>query len=131
MRVMVTGGRHFGMMQANKNPLIVWSERNWLIDALNRLHTESGPITCLLHGECPDGGADLIADIWARSHGIPADPTPVNHTLDGPWPGAGPRRNARMIAKRPAVVVAAPGRAGTANAVKQAKAAYIDVIVIP
>lgn len=56
------------------------------------------------HGACP-GGADRHADLWAKdmkARGRPVDVTghpAQNHpTQDfGPWPGAGPKRNAYMV----------------------------------
>jgi len=54
------------------------------------------PIRRLVHGDCPTG-ADRIADFWARARGLEVLPYTVNHELDGPWPGAGPRRNERMV----------------------------------
>jgi hypothetical protein len=42
-------------------------------------------------------------------------------------PSAGPRRNARMVEWKPDVVIAFPGNRGTADMVRQAKAAEIPV----
>jgi hypothetical protein len=60
------------------------------------------PLT-VVHGHCPTG-ADHHADTWAhRLHHLGHPVTPERHpaqnhpTQDfGPWPGAGPRRNAYM-----------------------------------
>ncbi|SFD13519.1 SLOG family protein [Streptomyces aidingensis] len=59
----------------------------------------------VVHGACPTG-ADRHADQLARqmrARGMPVDIEPhpaVGHPTEdfGPWPGAGPRRNAHMIA---------------------------------
>jgi hypothetical protein len=40
---------------------------------------------------------DMIADFAARNLGHDVEPYPVDHAIDGPWPAAGPRRNARML----------------------------------
>ena len=40
---------------------------------------------------------DMLADFAARGLGFTVEPYPVDHSLDGPWPAAGPRRNARML----------------------------------
>lgn len=127
MRLMVTGGRYFGMHRPGKADGWAWSERSREIRELNEIHAAT-PITLLIHGDCPYGGADLIADIWARSNGVPACPVPVDHRLDGPWPGAGPRRNGRQISLEPEKVLAMPGDKGTADAVHRAQAAKIEVL---
>jgi hypothetical protein len=41
-------------------------------------------------------GADILARLVAREHEQGVEAYPVNHAVDGPWPWAGPRRNARM-----------------------------------
>lgn len=59
---------------------------------------------CVRHGACP-GGADRFADLWGstmRRVGMPvvveAHPAQGHPHQDfGPWPGAGPRRNAYMV----------------------------------
>jgi hypothetical protein len=40
---------------------------------------------------------DMLADFAAHGCGYSVEPYPVDHRLDGPWPAAGPRRNARML----------------------------------
>jgi hypothetical protein len=40
---------------------------------------------------------DMLADFAARGLGHHVDQYPVDERLDGPWPGAGPRRNERML----------------------------------
>lgn len=48
-------------------------------------------------------------------------PYPVDIRVDGPWPGAGHKRNGRMLREsRAEVLVAFPGGAGTDNCVEQA-----------
>lgn len=57
----------------------------------------------VIHGNCgdllakPPRGADVLAGWLAAGVGAACDVYPVDHRLDGPWPGAGPRRNARMF----------------------------------
>lgn len=41
-------------------------------------------------------GADILSRIIAGNLGQNVERFPVDHALDGPWPAAGPRRNARM-----------------------------------
>jgi hypothetical protein len=85
-------------------------------------------VALLIHGACHLGGADILADEWAKARGIPVKPCGVDHAIDGPWPGAGPRRNGRMFATtRPDAVVAFPGDRGTRNMIRQARAAGLPV----
>jgi len=55
-------------------------------------------------GESPSGGADELFHEEARAHflavglgALRAQRCPVSTALDGRWPGAGPRRNARLF----------------------------------
>lgn len=76
-----------------------------ILDGIHRKHA----IEILIHGACHLGGADLLADAWAKSRRVPVDPFPVRES-DGPWPGAGPERNRRMlIVGYPTHCVAFPG----------------------
>jgi hypothetical protein len=112
--VLVCGGRDFKDRQA------VWL-------ALDRLRETRG-LGTLVHGACHLGGADLLADQWAKAAGVVVVPYRVRHDLDGPWPGAGPRRNARMLADaRPSLVVAFPGGSGTEGMVSLAEEAGVPV----
>lgn len=47
----------------------------------------------------PPRGADKLAGFVAKELGASVVAYPINHALDGLWPGAGPRRNARMLAQ--------------------------------
>lgn len=108
IRLLVTGGRAY----ADRETL----ERT--LEAIHRKHA----IEVLIHGDCPAGGADKLADDWAKEVRIPVSAFPVDHDLDGPWPFAGPRRNRRMIANaRPTHCVAFPDPTskGTWDAVRQ------------
>lgn len=127
MRVLVTGGRDY-------------DNQIGLFDVLDTLHRQK-PITTIIHGACrviiKDGrrtgvmtGADRIADDWARANGIPVEDYPVDHALDGPWPAAGPRRNARMLkGSDPDIVVATPGDRGTKNMKDLARAADVRLLI--
>ena len=60
-------------------------------------------VEVIIHGACSrikDGrqvSVDMLADRAARDLGRYVEAYPVDHALDGPWPGAGPRRNERMF----------------------------------
>ena len=115
MRVLVTGGRRY-------------PDREAVFSALDRLHAKCG-ISVVAHGATPtQTGADWHADAWAKTRGVPVVPYPVLHDVDGPWPAAGPKRNARMFADfHPDGVVAFPGDRGTENMKAIAAAGSVKV----
>lgn len=113
MRVLVCGGRNFD------DPLTLGS---WL----GGIHKDCGPITLLIEGGA--GGADFMASEFAKWRGIPVK------TFRADWgrygKAAGPRRNKQMLDEgHPDLVVAFEGGRGTANMVKQAKAAGVEVLI--
>ena len=57
--------------------------------------------TTVIHGAAR--GADTLAGEVAAELGFTVRPYPVDPALDGPWPAAGIRRNARMLAAEPSV----------------------------
>lgn len=77
--------------------LLVFGSRTWdrmsMVVTLERI--EPRPLV-VIHGAAK--GADTLADLWARGRRIVRERYPVNRDKDGAWPGAGPRRNARMLA---------------------------------
>lgn len=92
--------------------LLVCGSRTWtdatrlerILDGVHRRHA----IEVLIHGACHLGGADRLAGEWATNRKIPVKEFPVIEG-DGPWPGAGPRRNHRMLVNgRPTHCVAFP-----------------------
>jgi hypothetical protein len=111
MKVLVCGGRDFS------NEAYIWTR-------LNRLHAEH-KITALMQGGAR--GVDTIAGEWARSK-----PEITRHVCRADWEkhgkAAGPKRNARMLEWKPDLVVAFPGGRGTADMVRQAKAAGAKVV---
>lgn len=113
MRVLVCGGRDL-------------TDAAWVADRLGRLHAKR-PITLLVHGAAP--GADLAAELWARSAQVDYHAYPARWRADGPT-SAGPRRNQRMLdAERDGLelVVAFPGGRGTADMVRRAAAAGVRI----
>jgi hypothetical protein len=110
MRVLVCGGRDFA------DQLLVYS-------TLDATHADS-PISCLIEGGAP--GADHFGMTWAWNNNVPRE------RYDADWKAhgraAGPIRNQRMIDEgKPDLVIAFPGGRGTADMVKRAEAAGIEV----
>lgn len=89
-RVLVTGSRTWADEQAIADALLeAWHDA--LQDGANGI--------VVVHGACPRG-ADAIADAWCEANGVPVEVHPAqNHPAQdfGPWPAAGPRRNAYMV----------------------------------
>lgn len=111
IRVLVCGGRDFADAAA--------------IDrALNGL-AKSAVIDCIIEGNAR--GADRLAGFWARKRGIP------NLKFNADWiahgKAAGPIRNQRMLDEgRPDLVIAFPGGRGTADMVRRAREAGVEVV---
>jgi hypothetical protein len=114
--VVITGSRH-------------WRDEKKIRERLARLPED----TIITHGAARKG-ADDIADGLCYELGFEVDPCPVNTKVDGPWPGAGHKRNARMLDKhRPGLVIAfrSGGKSnGTDNCIKEAKKRGIEVDVV-
>lgn len=74
-------------------------------------------------------GADRLAEKWAALRGVPFIVMPALWAGEGA--GAGPRRNQRMIDLGLAtMLVAFPGGRGTADMIRRAKTARLDVFEI-
>lgn len=111
MRVLVCGGRDF-------------TDRDRVFRELDDLHVQK-PITLVIHGGAK--GADRSAEAWAMSRAVPFRRFLADWKTLGK--GAGPVRNARMLADgKPDVVVAFPGNRGTADMVRKAFAANVPVV---
>lgn len=111
--VLVCGGRDF-------------TDVAGLRSALDRLRSEV-PFARVIAGGAR--GADTFAAEWAVARGISAD------VFMADWEGmgskAGPIRNQRMLDEgKPDLVVAFPGGRGTADMVRRAQEAGIEVILI-
>ena len=112
IRVLVTGGRHYG-------------DRARVREVLDQLHRERG-VRELIEGGAT--GADLLANRWANEAGVPVV------TVKPDWRRgrqAGVLRNAKMMALKPDLVVAFPGARGTADCVARAKLAGVEVLMVP
>lgn len=124
MRVLVCGGRNYGMMSQGREVATAQEER--LHAVLDKLHVEAG-ITCIIEGGA--SGADHLAHAWAAKNRVDHEQYPADWESFGSF--AGSRRNAQMLAEgRPDVVVAFPGGAGTRDMVKKARRAAVEVVEI-
>lgn len=122
-RVIVCGGRDF-------------EYAFWLTETLDEFHAKT-PISLVIEGgqrtyamekgkRVCVGGADYFASVWAMARRV------ETVRLDARWselgPKAGPARNQEMIDRfKPEIVFAFPGGAGTADMVRRARAAGIEV----
>jgi hypothetical protein len=112
MRLLVTGGRDF-------------SNRELLFEALDRLHAVRG-FTVLIHGDA--NGADRLAGEWGAARGVTVEAHPADWKKHGR--AAGPIRNQKMLEEKPDLVVAFPGGRGTADMVRKAKQAGLEVVMV-
>lgn len=113
MRVLVCGGRNY--RDADRFGVV-----------MNKLHDSIG-ISLIIQGGAK--GADDLAYAWAHLNGV------EQQQFDADWENlgsfAGPARNKRMIEEgRPDFVVAFPGGRGTADMVKKARKAGVEVYEI-
>jgi hypothetical protein len=113
MKAIICGGRDFRD----------WTRLSATLDALHaELHFDR-----VANGAAP--GADTLAGSWARSRGIRTEAYPALWRTHGA--AAGPIRNRKMLdVEKPDIVIAFPGGKGTANMVKLAKEAGVEVHII-
>jgi len=109
-RVLVCGGRHY-TAQLKVNTALDWLHKNLRF-------------TTMLEGGAT--GADRFARTWAQLNGVPAQTFPADWQRLGN--SAGFERNRHMLAfGQPELVVAFPGGNGTANMIKLARVAGLEV----
>ena len=129
MRVLVCGGRDYSDMAC-------------VFETLDTL-AASYSIDLIIHGKAT--GADQWADNWAVKNNVPvfalaanwldltAVPAIIRTRFDGSHynAAAGWQRNQRLLEEgKPNLVVAFPGGSGTADMVKRARAANVEVLAI-
>lgn len=113
MRVLVTGGRDY-------------QDREQLFATLDKIHAKK-PITVVIHGDA--AGADSLAREWATANGVAELPFAADWNKH--YGRAGNVRNAIMLRfGRPDLVVAFPGRNGTADMKFKAREAGVKVVQI-
>ena len=111
MKVLVCGGRQY-------------DDAGAVALRLSEIHRDHG-ITEIIEGGAT--GADTLARKFGESVGIPVRTFPADWGRHGR--AAGPIRNLQMLKEgKPDLVVAFPGGRGTANMVKQARAAGVKVL---
>ncbi len=119
LRVLVCGGRDYG-------------NRDHIHNTLCRLDAERGPIGVVIHGAAT--GADHEGMIWAQmmaESGRKIMHAPFRADWRRHGRAAGPLRNQRMLDEgRAELVIAFPGGRGTADMVRRARAAGVEVINI-
>lgn len=114
MRVLVTGGRDY-------------NDAERVFAVLDKLHREAG-IDLVIEGGA--NGADACARQWAMlNHDV------ASETYEADWENqgcfAGPARNKRMLEEgKPDLVIAFPGGRGTADMVRKARRAGVEVVEI-
>jgi hypothetical protein len=131
MIVLVCGGRNYGRVKMGTP---AWMrpdaakqadrERFMLREALDQIH-RSRRFTKVIDGAA--SGADGLAHEWAKSKGIKTQRFRADWRLQGR--AAGPIRNAQMLRDgNPDLVIAFPGGDGTADMMRQARAAGVQVM---
>jgi YspA, cpYpsA-related SLOG family len=104
--------------------VLVCGGRGFHDAALMNRTLEAYPITVLIQGEAD--GADRMAATWAASRRIQVERYPADWRRHGK--AAGPIRNQQMLdIGRPDLVIAFPGGHGTADMVRRAIQAGIEV----
>ena len=113
MRVLVCGGRNY-------------SDHARVRAVLSKLHDANG-IEVLIEGGA--NGADRLARQWADAFGVSVETYEADWENQGSF--AGPARNTRMLNEgQPDLVVAFPGGRGTADMVRKACRAGVEVVEI-
>lgn len=112
--------------------VLVTGARDYKDRAKVRARLERLPKDALvIHGACHLGGADILADEEAKALGLRVRPFPADWTRYGR--GAGPIRNAAMVACLPDLCLAfhpdLERSTGTADCVRRARAAGVPVEV--
>ena len=114
MRLLVCGGRHF-------------EDAEMVHNELTALHWRK-PISVVVHGSI--AGVGIIAEAWARRHGIAVVRYPPNWEFYGKK-AEGLRSDFMLTDSRPDFVVAFPGGRHTADLVQRAINVGLAVLAIP
>lgn len=113
MRVLICGGRNY-------------NDTARVFAALDKLHSEAG-VSVIIEGGAR--GADACGKEWSFRRSIPCETFEADWENQGSF--AGPMRNTRMLNEgKPDLVIAFPGGRGTADMVKKARRAGVQVVEI-
>ena len=130
MRVLVCGGRHFGMTgyhDSDLDKIRAIRQQRLFDDTMTNIVVGNGKITEIIHGGAK--GADRLAQLWAWKYQVKTNVFIANWGTQGH--AAGPIRNQRMLdIGQPELVIAFPGGRGTADMVRRAKAAGVRVVEV-
>lgn len=125
MRVLVCGGRAYGVDRSREFDAEAAKQRTLLSDVLTMVCAPSDRQGTIIHGAA--NGADTYAGAWADHWGWDLVRFPAEWGRYGKL--AGPRRNALMLEEgQPDLVIAFPGGRGTANMVELARKAGVPVL---
>ena len=114
MRVLVCGGRDFDD----------WGR---LCSELDKLLFDSARLIHIIQGGAK--GADFLSRVWAKFRNCPWSEYPADWKKYGK--GAGHIRNQQMLDEgKPDLVLAFPGGVGTADMVRRARKAGVEVIEV-
>jgi hypothetical protein len=132
MKVLVCGGRDFAKLPSlfppgperilaqerfERDKALLWRE-------LDVLDGDAGRVSEVMHGGAT--GADALAHAWALEREVRV--TTFNADWKHQGKAAGPLRNQRMLDEgRPDLALATPGGKGTADMVRRARAAGVEV----
>lgn len=115
-KILVTGSRN-------------WADRQIIWEAIREVADPDPHSNILIQGECPYGGADLIAKEIALEMEMPVLCYPAKFKSMGK--PAGPIRNMKMVALRPEIVLGFPleGSIGTWHCLNEARGHLIPARV--
>lgn len=123
-RVLITGWRAWPMEDRD----FIWREldRLWTRVGTNAADYIPPRSIMVVHGQCPDGGVDLYAELWAKDREQLWDPHPANWMKHGK--AAGPIRNSEMVALGANLCIGFPGpdSRGTWDCLQKATNAGIE-----
>jgi hypothetical protein len=126
-RILVTGWRDW----PKEDAWWVWDKLYWAYGRFWYMNSMVDAPVIVRHGDCPYGGVDRWAGVWARHNEHIEDPHPA------PWKelgkAAGNVRNSHMVNLGADVCLAfpGPGSKGTIDCLNKAREAGIETFVFP